>query len=836
MAIEPYQRKIGIPDAAGGGMTRIADTRSFDIGPAISSLGETLMSTFEPILADEAIKRGNEEAGKVMFTRDKDGRLMLPPPPEDGGRRFVAAYDKLLEARYANEIGTEFQMFADQEKADRTTGVNGKKYDAVEYAAAIAAKKEGMLQGIDPRVRPQVEEVLNREGLERTRAFANEVSGAARRDMIQGTLQLISQYKEKMATGYLKGDSMEKIQKEYRAPYNALVQQLRDINAAGKEEFQALMMQRDDLIADGTRYLEDMDFVADVLTASGGMGYDQAEYIKNLSRGIPVEGEFDPTYQATLNVPENVTSESFVKYYETKYQTKVTSGARSLTDDLTKANPGSYHSIGNGGRAIDVPRIPGVTFDQWVKSIKDDGFVILEAIDEYTNPSKHSTGPHWHIAVGNKRQVTATKELPALKGITRERILSMDPRARRELEQAMNERQSVIRGKEAQDAAQAREAASLAKQQEMIDALVDKTRDGVYNYTNKERDALDVSFGSVVNKSGGLNTEAGRAAAIGFISTYAYLPGDMKGWFTANLRNPNSWKGALDLYNSTKVLTTQSGSNMGDVLVGGLSTKDQALFNSALRMQNNGVDDAVIGAQISNIIKGKSYTASEAQFQVNATKGKDAYRQNKSKALKDLFGIEGIPPKDLSNNYDEAFAANLAISQNDIEEADIATRAQLKSLSASDPIFFNGIGYKNVYTKIGGSPKAFNQILMNHLSTLTLPNGQPLMNKVAIADGTIRRPIVGGPNTTIKIAPLDGNVNQIGRYQVYIYDPANRKKLLGRIVVDFSRDMNPQIQAYTRAQRIAAQTTDKAGIERARRQKDIDLLAARSRTFPVAPF
>jgi hypothetical protein len=832
MAIEPYQRKIGIPDAAGGGMTRIADTRSVDIGPAISSLGETLMSTFEPILADEAIKRGNEEAGKVMFTRDDKGNLLLPPAAE-GGRRYVAAYDKLLETRYLNEVGTEFQTALDQEAADRRTGV--KKYNATEFAASVQAKTEGMLSAMDPRIRPQMEEVLLREGLERTRSFANEVSGAARRDTIQGTIQLMNSFKKKMATGYLKNESIEKIEKEYRAPYNILAQSLKDINAVSKEEFQAIMMEADDLIADGTQYLNDMDFLADVLTASGGMGYDQAEYIKNLARGIPVQGEFDPTYQTTLAVPENVTSESFVKYYETKTGTKVNSGARSLTDPLTKDNPRSYHSIANGGRAIDVPRIPGMTFDQWVKSIEDDGFVVLEAKDEYTKPSKHATGPHWHIAVGNKRRVTATKELPALKGITRERILSMDPRARRELEQAMNERQSVIRGQEAQAAAKAREAQQDAKQQQVIDAIVSTTRDGIYNYTNPERDALDVSFNSEVNKVGGLNTEAGRNAAINFISTYPYMPGEMKGWFTSNLRSPN-WKSALNLYNSTKVLTTQSGSSMGDILTGALSPKDRALFDSALRMQDNGVDDAVIGAQIKNIISGKSYTASEAQFQFNATRGKDAYRQSKGKALKDLFGIEGIPPKDLSNNYDEAFAANLAVSQNNVEDAEEATRAQLKSLSVADPIFFNGIGYKNVYSKIGNSPKAFNQILMNHLSTLTLPNGQPLMNKVAIADGTIRRPIVGGPNTTIKIAPLDGNVNQVGRYQVYIYDPANRKKLLGRIVVDFSKDLNPQIQAYTQSQRRALQNADKAGIERARTQIKTDRLSGASRTVPVSPF
>jgi hypothetical protein len=465
-----------------------------------------------------------------------------------------------------------------------------------------------------------------------------------------------------------------------------------------------------------------------------------------------------------------------------------------------------------------------MTFDEYVSRVKKAGFNIVEAIDETTPEAMKkygSTGKNWHIAYGPTINEKSTAQDSAASELDFNKLHEMLPSAnvRSNVREAVRMRISDINRAEAEAAAADREARNIAKQQEMINALEDKTRDGVYNYTTKERDTLDVSFGSVVNKSGGLNTEAGRAAAIGFISTYAYMPGDMRGWFTSNLRNPDSWKGALDLYNSTKTLTTQSGSSMGDVLVDSLSATDKALFNSALRMQSAGVEDAVIGAQIKNIIGGVSYTSSEAQVQFNATRGKDAYRQSKGKALKDLFNIDGIPPKDLSLNYDEAFAANLAIYKNDIEEADKATRAQLQSLSVRDPVFFSGIGYKNVYAKIGGSPKAFNQILMNHLGTLTMPNGQPLMQQVMIGDGTTRRPIVGGPNSTIKISPLDGNVNQIGRYQIFIYDPANRNKLLNRIVVDFSKDLNPQIQAYTRKQRAAIDASDKAGIEAARQQQ-----------------
>ena len=235
-------------------------------------------------------------------------------------------------------------------------------------------------------------------------------------------------------------------------------------------------------------------------------------------------------------------------------------------------------------------------------------------------------------------------------------------------------------------------------------------------------------------------------------------------------------------------------------------------------MQKAGLDEALIGAQIENFRKGTAYTAPEAQVQFNNIRGKDAYRKSKGRALKDLFGIDGVLPKDLSLNYDEAFAANLAIYGNDLDEAVEATREQLRSVSVANPIFKNGVGNKRVINLIGGSGTAFNQILFNHLSTLTI-NGEPLMKKVDIGGGRMAGPVVGGANSTVEIEPIDGNINQIGRYQITVFDPVNRKVIRNRFVVDFSKDLNPQIQAYTRKQRADIGASDKAGIERARQQQ-----------------
>lgn len=74
---------------------------------------------------------------------------------------------------------------------------------------------------------------------------------------------------------------------------------------------------------------------------------------------------------------------------------EVTQVERDPNSPLGRANPDSYHN--RGSNAVDVRPIPGMTFEEYVQTIQDAGFEIVEAIDEVNNPSKHATGPHWHV-------------------------------------------------------------------------------------------------------------------------------------------------------------------------------------------------------------------------------------------------------------------------------------------------------------------------------------------------------------------------------------------------------------------------------------------------------
>lgn len=80
---------------------------------------------------------------------------------------------------------------------------------------------------------------------------------------------------------------------------------------------------------------------------------------------------------------------------------RITSSKRDPNSTLGRANPKSFHNV---GMAWDVAPIPGMTFDQYKTRVQQDGWNVREAIDEVKNPSKHATGPHWHMAVDGRKE------------------------------------------------------------------------------------------------------------------------------------------------------------------------------------------------------------------------------------------------------------------------------------------------------------------------------------------------------------------------------------------------------------------------------------------------
>lgn len=95
----------------------------------------------------------------------------------------------------------------------------------------------------------------------------------------------------------------------------------------------------------------------------------------------------------------------------------VTQNRRNPKSALGRANPKSWHN--RSGGAVDVKPIPGMSFDQFIAQIEAAGYPIIEKRDEVANPSKHSTGPHWHVVIGDNpaaprvvRSVQEARKLP----------------------------------------------------------------------------------------------------------------------------------------------------------------------------------------------------------------------------------------------------------------------------------------------------------------------------------------------------------------------------------------------------------------------------------------
>lgn len=831
MALEPFRRKIGIPGAAP--LIPVRTIAMPDIGGQIAAAGQSIFAAGEPERQQKAIEAGEIAAGQTEV-RQPDGTLISQTPEVKGGVIYQQAYSKLVREKYLTEFNFDLQQKLDTFSAENLNDPN-------KLREVGLAHIEGALSTVPVEFRAQATDIAFREGQERFRTALSSYTIRQNTSLINGTRESIRngvQLYTKLAAD-VNADPVE--QNNIKKRVTSLTGRLRDLGASDVEVNSILeSIQFDIGTADEYTFsIENTFTIMDYVQKATSV--EDLNLTLNWLDGVNTPGTLNGTVGGGVKKVEATPDYARKKLESLFPKINISSGGRAPDHPLSIQNPSSYHNTVNGGRAFDVTPIAGMTFDEYVSRVKKAGFNIVEAIDETTPEAMKkygSTGKNWHIAYGPTINEKSTAQDSAASELNFNKLHEMFPSAnvRSNVREAVRMRISDINRAEAEAAAADREAREAAKLDQVIGAINANADGGIYNYSPQDIKILNTSFDQRVSELGGLNTKEGRTASIEFLSNYAFMPSMMKASFTANLRNPNLWKGSLDLYNSVEVLTTKTGSNMGDVLIGSLPAKDQALFRSALSMQKAGLDDALIGAQIENFRKGTAYTAPEAQVQFNNIRGKDAYRQSKNQTIKQLFNIDGVLPKDLSLNYDEAFAANLAIYGNDLDEAVEATREQLRSVSVANPIFKNGVGNKRVINLIGGSGTAFNQILMNHLSTLTIPNGEPLMKKVDIGGGRMAIPVVGGANSTVKIEPIDGNINQIGRYQITVFDPAKRTQIRHRFVVDFSKDLNPQIQAYTRRQRASIDASDKAGIEAARRQKEVDKMIGASLTTPVPRF
>lgn len=817
MALEPFRRKVGTAGAIPLAPVRTANIP--DVGGEIIRAGQQIFASGAQGRQQKAIEQAQTDVSQIEVRRP-DGSLITERPEADGGATYRNAYERLLAEKYITEFSFDVQVQLDK-------FANEHFNDPEELYKVGLAYIDGALSNVPLEFRDQARQIALREGQERFRANMNRFGRDQNRSLMQAALNNITnlenQYQE-LSTDPNATDEQKQIIQE------KIISNVRSLTDFGRTipEVNSILESIDSKIGTLDEYAASVENTSSFMSfVNNSFSINDLTIILQRLDGINSPGEISGIINGGTRRTEATPEYAAEKLKSVFPDVTITSGPRGSDHPLSQASPSSYHNTRNGGRAFDVAPIEGVSFDEYVSRLKSAGFNIVEAIDE-TDPAvmarTGATGPHWHIAYGPTLTETVATQDAAATELSLQKLHELFPSAavRQNLRQAISQRISGIRTEEAQMRAADREARQARQIEGILKSIQDNQNDGIYNYTSDEKKILESGFESLLEQQGNLNTEQGRAAAIGFVQSQVYVPKKLVAWFTSNLRNPDSFGEALNLYNNVKNTTTDTGSTIGDVLIDSLPQRDVALFNRAVSLSEAGVPDEIIKMRIDAFVRGKAYTADEAKTQTNNVSGAGAYNEIKTNVLRESLGVEGIPPKSVSFSYDEAFSANLALYEGDIEKATEATQNQLQSLMTRSNVFYNGIGYKRVIDRIGGSNKAFNEILRDHLVTLTTPDGSPLLKTYMTEEGTQVSHRIGGPNSSIKIEPIDGNVEELGRYKVYIMNPANLNVLEGTIEIDLGRDLEPQIQARRRRQESEIAAADEAGIEEARRLRERD--------------
>lgn len=189
MALERFERRIGVSDAAGGGVSQIVDARGVDIAPAIDQLQGQLRKTFEPKAIAKAEEQAIKDAGEIEWSKDENGNYAIPETP-NGGVAYAAAFDNaklnqyLIETQHASEIRFN-EIFYSKE----TIGMK----PAVRLGQA-EAYMAGVLEGVDPRVAGKMKEFLSREIRQRDLRARGEAFD-------QGQKNMVSTFNAKAARG-----------------------------------------------------------------------------------------------------------------------------------------------------------------------------------------------------------------------------------------------------------------------------------------------------------------------------------------------------------------------------------------------------------------------------------------------------------------------------------------------------------------------------------------------------------------------------------------------------------------------------------------------------------
>jgi len=818
MAIEPFRQRIGI--VSPGSLISSSAPQVSDPGAAIRSIGQTIMEVGAPIVSKRAVEAGQKAAGSAEIKRDAEGNPIKIERPQGGGALFNQAFDKVAEARYINQVSYDFQNFLNTEINDRRVGKDGKAFDPDQFDAVVQGRLEGILKTVDPSLKPAVEEVVFREALERTRSFKDEWGRTQRSQAISGARDQIEVLMNSYANYRDEGLDPAQAYEKYGAPLDAMVQRMEELGQIGGEEADALLMRVDKLVDGAESYAISMQAASEFIPVIGGLDETDTEILGNWLRGAP-----DPRKLGGVTFEgdgeERVTPDTLKASLKDIVPSAVmTSGARAAEHPLSIKNPGSYHSVANGGRAIDVAPIKGMTFNEYVERWRKAGYDVVEAIEEVGDKrSPHATGDHWHIALGNTRKVAAIKDNLRARELTYEDVDRLDPSVKRSLltvvtnrEQGLREEQAIAR---AQAAEQERIARDEANNQALINTITGALGNGMGgNWNAQQRGVFENTFTQTVDL-GRMGEPTQQAAALRFIQTNQYVPESLVNYMTNTVRSEN-WRSAVQLYRNVKNANV-GGATVGDILVDGLDARSKALLATADELIASGQPDTVVSARIEQLRSGNGFTRDEAigEFTRILGRGQEGtYRRTRDQRIRDTYGIPdnvAIPPA-LSRRIDESYAANLDVQNRDPEKALQRAMVQNQGVYRKSGIFFDGVGPSSLL-------RTYSQKQLADFFGNVTENGKRLAPAVKGPNGELRNHTVG-QNGTIRLVPLDNNLGSIGRYEVRLFNPHNPSQLLDTFQMDLGAELNRWSSAKPKpAAPAAAATGDPVAAARAERAR-----------------
>lgn len=839
MAIEPFRQRIGVQSA--GSLISGNAPQVSDPGTAIRAAAQSVREALQPGLEKKAIEAGQKAAGEAVIQRDANGNALKIERPKGGGDLFNAAFDKVAETRYVNQVSFDTQNWLNTEINDRRTGKDGKAFDPDQFEAAVQGRLEGVLKSVDPSLRPAVEETLFREALERTRSFRDEwgrnqraqaIAGA--RDQLQVLMDGYARFRDE---GLDAGQAYEK----YGSKLDSLIARMKDMGQIGGAEADALLMRVDNLVDSAESYAFSMAAATKFIPVIGGLDGTDTEILGNWLRGAPDPRKLGGvTMEGTAE--ERVTPDTLKAALKQLVPGAVqTSGARAENDPLSLKNPSSYHSVKNGGRAIDVAPIKGMTFDQYVQRWRDAGFTVVEALEEVgSKRSPHATGDHWHIALGNTRKTTSTKDNPEVQGLTFEQVDQLDPSVKRSLLTIVTNREQRLRELEAEQRAAAREAERERKEEErhreLVNGMIGANSAGYGGgWNSQQKGVLDEAFKAQVDLTK-LSDPEQRKKALSFIQFNNYLPGPLI-QYVENTAVSANWRSAVELYRNVKNATLATGGVVGDMMVRQLTPRTQSLLKAADDLITSGQPDSIVQARMEQLRSGDGFSLGDAISSYNSVVGKgqqNTYSLARNRQIREAYGIPSnvAIPAALSRRIDESYAANLDVANRDPEQALKRAMDQNKGVYMRSGLFFDGVGPSVL-------PRTFNnQALMRFFSDLADPQGNRALPPMKDADGKPLLHSIGGVNSSIKLSPADNQIGSIGLYNVTIIHPQTKQVLKTLQRVDLGAALSTWASSQPRSTTKPAPANDPIAAARQKKAEEaaaLDVLSGRGKPPFLGP-